>query len=69
VVSIAFLFAIVKQFDPMMAQFVSGVINLLHHCNILWRVKHVGAKDVEDWLVATEGDYDARVNGQTGAHS
>ena len=60
-VSIAFQFATMEQFDPIMAQFVAGMSNLPHHCNILWRVKHVGAKDVEDWLVATEGDYDARV--------
>ena len=60
-VSIASHFAIVKQFDPIMTQFVSDVSNLPHHCNILWRVGHIEAKDVEDWRGATEGDYDARV--------
>ena len=52
-VSISFHFVIMKQFDPIMAQFVADVSNLPHHCNILRRVGHVGAKDVEDWLVAT----------------
>ena len=68
-VSIALQLATVKQFNPMMAQFVSEANNLTHHCNILWIAGHIEAKDVEDWLVATEGDYDARVNGQTGVHA